>query len=58
MERPEFTQVQEDWLCHAIDVWYCMWKNNLTAGGVAHCLGYAKEELKFFISSDKEKGSE
>jgi hypothetical protein len=47
MEKPDFTEEQEMWLCQVIGDWYLIWKKRITDG--EHRLGYAKEELKSMI---------
>ena len=51
MNRPKFTEEQENWLCEIIGDWYLSWKKRIANG--EHRLGYAKEELKELICGNE-----
>lgn len=42
---------QEYEICYLIDEWYLEWKKKITAPGIPHMLGIAKEQLKHLLCS-------
>ena len=47
--KVDFSDLQQQHMCHLIDNWYTIWRNSLVLGDCGHRLGFAKEELKAIL---------
>lgn len=53
-KRPTFTEEQEFWICDIIGAWYQHWKHRITDNYGPHRLGFAKEELKAALFTERD----